>query len=276
MMPRALLLVLTAFWVTMNVLLWRAEYGGRPGLGSTVPAHVVWEKMLTAPDSSSLTIFHRGKKIGFCHWITSVGEDLAKLSAGEASPEGMVRRIVNYRLELDGNVLLDGAADRLRFDSHLSLGGDRKWQEFELRLNLRPSSWEVRSAAAEQTVRLSWQEDDQIFKRVFKFSEFQNPEGLLREFGGPVAAGILGGFGFASAQDATAQGAFGLQWEARPGGKLQSTLGVWTNIENLTIDGDHQAIYIYFTADCLFSSEDRLWPDVTSVTVNCVVPAVLL
>ncbi len=29
-----------------------------------------------------------------------------------------------------------------------------------------------------------------------------------------------------------------LQWEARPAGRLSSTLGLWTNIENLTIDGD--------------------------------------
>ena len=29
-----------------------------------------------------------------------------------------------------------------------------------------------------------------------------------------------------------------LEWDARPAGKLESTLGLWTNIENLTIDGD--------------------------------------
>ena len=29
-----------------------------------------------------------------------------------------------------------------------------------------------------------------------------------------------------------------LEWDARPKGKVESTLGLWTNIENLTIDGD--------------------------------------
>lgn len=146
MFARALLLVLTAFWVTMNVLLWRAEYGRRPSLGSSVPAHVVWQKILTAPDSSSLTIFYKGKKIGFCHWITSVGEDLSKMSSSEAPPEGMVRQIVNYRLEFDGNLVLADVADRLRFDSHLNLDSDQKWQKFDLRLNLRSAAWEVRFA----------------------------------------------------------------------------------------------------------------------------------
>src|SRR5579864_5555149 len=100
MVTRISLVALTAFWLTMNVLLWRAEYGGRPGMGSSVPVHVVWEKILTAPDSSSLTVFRQGKKIGFCHWITSVGEDLSKLSSNDMPPEGMVPKIVNYRLEL--------------------------------------------------------------------------------------------------------------------------------------------------------------------------------
>src|SRR6516162_8972026 len=150
MAARFIFIALAAFWITMNVLLWRAEYGARAALGSSVPAHVVWNKILTAPDSSSLTIFRKGKRIGFCHWITSVGEDLAKMSSGETPPEGMVRKIVNYRLDLDGNVMLGSPSERLRFDSHLSLRSDRTWQEFELRLNLRPDTWVLQSAAAAQ------------------------------------------------------------------------------------------------------------------------------
>ena len=215
MAARSLLLLLTIFWVSMNVLLWRAEYGGRPGLESMVPAHIVWEKMLTAPDSSSLTIFHKGKKIGFCHWITSVGEALEKLSANETPPEGMVGKIVNYRLELDGNVMLDNSADRLRFDSHLTLGPDQKWQDVELRLNLRPSSWEVRSAAIEKKVRVSWQEETQKFERVFEFSELENPGALVAEFGGPFSAALLNAIGLPFTRNGNRAPALGLQWEAR-------------------------------------------------------------
>src|SRR5436190_1467115 len=83
--------------------------------------------------------------------------------------------------DLDGNVMLGAAADRLRFDSHLSLGNDRTWRDFELRLNLRPETWLVRSLASEQTVRVNWQDDHDKFERVFRFSELQNPEALVQE-----------------------------------------------------------------------------------------------
>jgi hypothetical protein len=215
MLPRSLLLVLTAFWLTMNALLWRAEYGGRPGLGSSVPAHVVWEKILTAPDSSSLTIFRRGQKIGFCHWVTSIGEDLSRLSANDVPPEGMVGRIANYRLELDGNVVLGEPTERLRFDSHLTLGRDTQLQEIEIRANLRPASWEIRSSLAQKTVRFSGQDEAGEFSRVYKFSDFEHPEALLQEFAGPFAAGLVSGLGLPSLRDPQALQTLGLRWEAR-------------------------------------------------------------
>jgi len=80
MLSRITLIALALFWLCMNVLLWRAEFGGRDSAASTVPAAVVWNKMLTAPDSSSLTVLHHGKKVGFCHWVTSVGEELASMN----------------------------------------------------------------------------------------------------------------------------------------------------------------------------------------------------
>ena len=215
MAARFIFIALAAFWITMNVLLWRAEYGARAALGSSVPAHVVWNKILTAPDSSSLTIFRKGKRIGFCHWITSVGEDLAKMSSGETPPEGMVRKIVNYRLDLDGNVMLGSPSERLRFDSHLSLRSDRTWQEFELRLNLRPDTWVIQSAAAAQTIQVSWQDDHDKFNRVIKFSELEHPEALLQEFAGPMAATLLAGIGLPLSDAGKAPLTQALQWEAR-------------------------------------------------------------
>ncbi|HTL17412.1 MAG TPA: hypothetical protein VL793_09255 [Patescibacteria group bacterium] len=194
MLNRLTLVALAAFWATMTVLLWRAEYGGRAALGSSVPARVVWEKILTAPDSSSLTILHKGKKIGFCHWITSVSEDLSKLSGAEAPPEGMVRKIVNYRLELDGNVMVGGPSERLRFDTHLSLGKGEQWRDFDAKFNLRPSSWELKSSASDQVVHLTWQDDpQQKFSRDFTFAELQHPQALVEELAGPLAGAAVAG-----------------------------------------------------------------------------------
>src|SRR6266581_3338081 len=144
MLSRVLLVLISLFWLIMNVLLWQLLYGARAAPASTVPARVVWQKMLTAPDTSSLTIFHEGKKIGFCHWITSVSEQLSQVKADEA-PEGMVTRVTNYRIQLEGNVAPIELSERVRFDGHLILSSDHQWQEFGLRLTLRPSVWEIRS-----------------------------------------------------------------------------------------------------------------------------------
>lgn len=215
MLGRVTVILLGGFWITMNVLLWRAEYGGHAAVGTSVPAKVVWEKILTSPDSSSLTIWRKGKKIGFCHWITSVSEDLSKISSTESPPEGMVRKIVNYRLELEGNVMLGNVTDRLRFDTHLTLGRDEQWQSFDLRLNLRPSSWQIQSAAADRAVKFSWQDDTEKFSRTFTFSELEHPENLVRELGGPVAAAFLSGSGLFPSPAEQSLVKSGLKWEAR-------------------------------------------------------------
>lgn len=205
--------LLAGFWATMNVLLWRAEYGRKASLGSSVPARVVWEKILTSPDSSSLTIWRHGKKIGFCHWITSVSEDLSRLSSNESAPEGMVRDITNYRLELDGNVLVSEPNDRLRFDTHVTLGKSKGWQTFDLRLTLRPNTWQVRSAASERRAEFDWQEGAETFSRSFSFDELEHPQALVQELGGPVAAAFLNARGLwpGSTNESVAT----IQWAAR-------------------------------------------------------------
>ena len=52
MIPRLTFLGLAGFWLAMNFFLWRAEYGSRGG-DTPVPAELVWQKILSAPDASS-------------------------------------------------------------------------------------------------------------------------------------------------------------------------------------------------------------------------------
>jgi DNA invertase Pin-like site-specific DNA recombinase len=47
--------LVTVFWVTMGVCLWRAEVGSRGQPGSTVSAAMVWQRILTAPHLITLT-----------------------------------------------------------------------------------------------------------------------------------------------------------------------------------------------------------------------------
>jgi hypothetical protein len=197
MLSRLLLFVVTLFWVTMNVLLWRAEYGEQPGTGSTLPARVVWQKMLTAPDSSSLSIWYRGKKVGFCHWLTSVNQELSDVAsqvATEDDPlEGMLKEVTQYRVQLEGNVGMESVNERLRFDTQLTLSTNQLVQQFNLRLYYRPVSWSIQLNTAAQTIKVVEEEGDDAVRRVrhLKVSDFQDPAAALRGLVGPLGAGLV-------------------------------------------------------------------------------------
>jgi hypothetical protein len=81
--------------------LWRAEYGSR-GSGISVPVDLVWRKILTAPDTSSLTVYQDGQKTGFCEFSTSVEQAMAALDEDKLPPEGIVAR-AGYQIRFDGN-----------------------------------------------------------------------------------------------------------------------------------------------------------------------------
>ena len=213
MPARILLLAAGLFWLTMNVLLWRAEYGPHTASGGSVPPELIWRKMLTAPDSSSLSIIHHGQKIGFCHWTTTIGEELSRLKLDEVPPEGMVQKVGGYRIQLEGNVAWEDFTNRLRFDCALKLTTNQVWQEFSLRMNLRPTVWQVHSFAAEQTVRLRVEDGDDSFDRVFRFSDLAHPEELMAD-SGPFGPALMSGIGLPlnSSHSLFAQA---IKWEAR-------------------------------------------------------------
>lgn len=218
MLSRLVFLLITAFWVTMNFLLWRSEFSGHTSLGSSVPLETVFNKILTSPDVSSLEIYYHGKKIGFCRWTANVGAEASKNFSEEFEPEGMVEEPTNYSLDLEGNFTPPGTTNRLRFDLSLKLSTNRVWQEFDARAGLRPDSWELHSSAADQNVRLTIDDSLDRWEQTFTFDELRNPQTLLREFGGPVALTLLGGLGnFGPGnQNSTNIGASlpALKWEA--------------------------------------------------------------
>jgi hypothetical protein len=215
MFARGAFILITLFWAAMNVLLWRAEYGERDSEGSFIPVEVVWGKILNAPDASSLSISQHGEKIGFCQWATSVGEEFAKYD--EAPPEGMPNKTGKYQIEFGGDVRVPDVIRHLRFDCSLELSTNQSWREFSVRLGVHPASWEIRSVAAEQTVWIKTNDGEEHFERVFRFSDLQNPDALLREFASPFAYGLLGGLSLPVAAQAPRSLAAGIKWEARRG-----------------------------------------------------------
>ena len=208
--------IIAVFFLVMNVLLWRQEFG-KHELGTAVPAEKVWEKVLTAPDNSSLDILQDGKKIGYCRWSPNVGEEAqtGKVSTDEFQPEGMVHELSSYTIELDGNIQIKQVTNNnVRFDLSITLSTNQSWQDFSLRVSMRPNSWQLSANAAEQNFRLLVDDDSGTWEQTYTFEELQHPEKLLQEFGGPMALGLLAGIGLTPTKQNLSKLSLGLKWEA--------------------------------------------------------------
>ena len=89
MTARLTFLAIAAFWVTMNVLLWRAEFGARTN-DTPVPFELVWKKILTAPDESSLSVYQGRTRMGYCEFSTGVGQQMAGLDEDKVPPLSLI------------------------------------------------------------------------------------------------------------------------------------------------------------------------------------------
>jgi len=185
MISRVTFFLIAAFWVAMNVLLWRAEYGSH-GSEISVPADLVWRKILTAPDISALTIYQNGRKAGFCQFSTSVEQAMAELDEDRPPPEGLVAKS-GYQIHCNGNVNFGDFTNRVRFDGRLEFSSARAWRELNLKLSMRYAVVDIHSVAAEQTVRFKLASDGANFERVLSFANLQNPNALLHVLGGGLA-----------------------------------------------------------------------------------------
>jgi hypothetical protein len=216
MLMRIALGAITLFWLVMNVLLWRSEFKTAGGLGSSVQVSTVWQKVLTAPDDSSLEIWREGKRIGRCRWSANVGEELAtgKVGAEDQGPEGQIKQLSGYTIDItDGLVDLDEQPTRLRFSVHLQFSTNHTWREFSARASIRPSLWEIRASAADEKVTAKIEDDTGQWERTYTFSDLRNPQMLMRDFGAPGLVGLLGGPGILLPNPKSIS--LGLQWDAR-------------------------------------------------------------
>lgn len=211
---RIFFVLVAAFFVTMNVLLWRSEFTGNGRLGTPVPAELVWEKVLTSPDNSMLEIRHHGVSIGRAHWAASVGEEKARLLTEEQlPPEGMVRNLSGYNLDFDGNVSMSDSG-RLRFAVTLKLDTNHNWQELNLKLGMRPYSWELEASAREERVRFVSVDDEGRREQRYRFAELRDPEPLLRRSGIPGISALLSMAAGPLGQASPARVSVGIQWQA--------------------------------------------------------------
>ncbi|HWN97375.1 MAG TPA: hypothetical protein VNT99_20250 [Methylomirabilota bacterium] len=214
---RVWLLMATGSWLAMMFLLWRSEFGPRR-IASSVPPGMVWKKMLTAPDHSTLEIRQGTNHLGYCHWRPDIGQDAvtgARFLDEDDPIEGMVPRLAYYTLDLDGNMTIPGFPTRIRFSAGLKLDTNYAWQTFETRVRLRPDVYELFANASEQKVRVHVDAGGDRFDRTFRFAEFRNPQALLRELGGPMLPAMAGAMGLPLSTNNLSPASLGLRWEAR-------------------------------------------------------------
>jgi hypothetical protein len=210
MTARLTFLAIVGFWLTMNVLLWRAEFGVHSGEAS-VPIELVWGKILSAPDASSMSVFQDGQRMGYCEVATGLGQKMALLDESQPPPEGLAASI-DYQLHFAGNVALGDFTNRLKFSGQMLFSKHRRWQELDLKLTSRNSTVEIHSLATNQTVHLKINSAGAVLERDLAFADLQNPNALVRAFFGNFADSLLGGMDLPQlTRDADAQA---LEWTA--------------------------------------------------------------
>jgi hypothetical protein len=201
-----------AFWLTMNLLLWRMEYGARGG-DTPVPLKLVWHKILTAPDTSSLSVYQRGERMGFCELSTGVGQQMASYDEDKPPPEGFVAR-ANYQFHAAGNVSLGDFTNRLKFDCRVLFDHSHNWTELNLKLSSRTTAMEIHALATNQTAHLKFSaEGIPVLERDLAAADLQSPTALVRALAGTLAGDFPGAFD--PAEILPAAPAQGIQWEAR-------------------------------------------------------------
>jgi hypothetical protein len=211
MNARLTFLAIAVFWLTMNGLLWRAEFGSH-GDDTPVPVQLVWHKILTAPDASSLSVYQNGDRMGYCEFSTSVGQEMATVDADKPPPDSLVKR-TGYQVHLAGNVSFSDFTNRLKFDGRVEFFANRQWRELALKITSRVAIVEIHSLATNQSAHVRIVSESGVLERDLAFADLQNPNGLIRAFMGDFADTLLGAVDL---PDFTAvSSAQNLEWSAR-------------------------------------------------------------
>lgn len=183
MLRHATLFVLAGFWLVMNGLLWRSEFSPNRAGTHSIPADVVWNKILTAPDDSVLEISRDGIKVGDLRWRPNIGDALAtgKVASENADIEGMVKRTSGYTLDMEGSFLSETLARRIRFHGDLGFNPDRSWKSTQLNVSVRPMVWSLAAEAGARQIEVAFTDGDSETRRKFALSDLP---GLLIGLGG--------------------------------------------------------------------------------------------
>jgi hypothetical protein len=217
MLRKGPFVLITLFWVTMNALLWRAEFAGKGEPGSAISPALVWQKILTSPDDSGLAVQYGKERVGYLRWAPNIGEEAAtgKSADENADIEGRVKKLTGYTVHSDGNFILPETAGRFRFefDSRFAVSG--AWEEWKLKAIQKPTAWSIAVNRKAESIEFALGEGLGAVKQAFRFADFRNPQKLVNDLGLAGAFPMLAEFlPMGAGTNATAL-SLKLDWEAR-------------------------------------------------------------
>lgn len=192
------MLTVTVFWIGMNIALWRMEYGASKQGGSVIPMDLVWEKLLTAPDSSGLAVMYKGQRIGFFRWTPTVKESGpgGEVTGTQPYVEGMVKEQLGYILHLEGSLSMPGDdTTRIRLEWRLDLENEEDWNSVYFALDNRKLERGVELSMVNETEELELRfggTKDRTSVTITR-EELQQPAKLLSKFGMGWAAPMIQG-----------------------------------------------------------------------------------
>lgn len=206
-------LVALVFFLAMNILLWRSQYG-QEELALPLPVETVTRRLFSAADDSNLNILHRGAKIGYCRWSPQTLSVIPNRSGSRSAvPDGMISGITGYSMSLDGTVLLK-EIDHLRFNVAVELDTNFVWRSFRLRLSLSDWRLEAASIAEENTLQINLNHGDASQRKVYSMDELRDPASLFRRLGGGFLSQLWPITEMADTDTLSREIALGLDWVA--------------------------------------------------------------
>jgi len=211
MRSRLFFLGVTVFWLAMNFLLWRSQVAGHSVFGSALPAEAVWEKILTAPDNSTLNIYDHEVKTGVGRWNAGLAESAlisSKILAAEYQPGSQEQKLTGYTLSFEGSLLYK-TSQHASFQIAFALDTNKVWQDFRFHAVMRPKSWDLHAVSPAEKVTLKVSEGSTTWDKTWTFAELRDPQALFGEVGGAFALGILG-----MDQSLPGLARQGVEWEA--------------------------------------------------------------
>ena len=188
-MKHGWLLLAGGFWLVMNLLLWRSEYGAGVS-GNPLPVEKVLSRILETPDPSELDIYLGNEKKGSCRWmVVQVGEEgmvaAEKDQEGDVDLEaaemaGLIQDIHAYAISLDGQLQWEDQPRRIRFMIQLDLSSDRQWVSLDGKVGMAGTWVHIHARRGEETFAIELDEEDAQTARIeWSFDELRDPETAL-------------------------------------------------------------------------------------------------